>query len=94
LALEPYTPEAEQFILNELANIFLRHRGERPVIVRFPIGQWLRTVVYPDALVSGSAAMAREIERLAATHGWAIGSVGVVQPPFSISRRADQIGAW
>lgn len=70
LGVDKYQADEERHIINEFGDIFQRHRGDRVVILRFQIENWVRPIVYQHALVSGSKAMWREINRLVKEHGW------------------------
>jgi S1-C subfamily serine protease len=66
VSVSPGTRDGDRFVLNEMANIFLRHRGTRVVIATIEDDRGIEQVVFTDALVSGGKAMMREMQRLAA----------------------------
>jgi hypothetical protein len=70
LHLADHSLEAERYHINQMAPVFKRHPGKRVVILKLPVGNWQRTVVFEEGLVSGSDAMRREMERLIDSCGW------------------------
>jgi S1-C subfamily serine protease len=86
-----YSPEGERFMLNELGNIFLRHRGNRLVVLHLVVGEHVRTAAYEGALVSGSAAMKRELDRVISERGFVAPADSVAQAPWAMQRTAAQM---
>jgi hypothetical protein len=70
LRLKEPTRESLCQVMSELANVFLRHKGQALAIFEVPVDEWLHFAVFEDGLVSGSDAMRRELKRLFTELDW------------------------